>query len=124
MAIYTDIDLSFDKNIYDDVAILTDENSIKSTFKNNLMINYRWEKLQSNTSKLDMNSLVHSNDISEIYDIAKLVINECANLDRRIIEVLDINIKKNVYEYEMNVLLLIDVNEYKKINVGFSVKLN
>lgn len=122
MAIWQDIDASFQKNIYNDVGLSTDENNISTTLYNNMMIDSidrPFENRQINT----IEDVLHSelNFITE--DRIKQIIRRAALLDDRIISIDDIVLTERPNEYLLDVKIQMTVNmsSTQKIVVNFQL---
>jgi len=108
MSKYKDIELGMERNIYGDIPVREDYNSIKSTLYNNLLLNHD-EIPFENEAKLDIRDIVHEQDNFITRMQLKDAITQAANLDRRIKEIKDIDIDTSKdYEWVVKLKLSID----------------
>ena len=111
MALYSDVDLSLELNIYNDISKITDRQSILNTFKNNILINYS-ERPFNNNTRPSLGSLLNKTFSLVDEEILYEIIEDAANKDDRIISVLNIspNFDVNNYTLKISISLEIDIS--------------
>lgn len=110
MAIYKDISLDFGNlNIYNDIPVLTDRESIINTFKNNLFIDPD-ELYFNNQNHISIKSLLHTDMDAGDQEFLDEAIRKAAQKDPRINKILDYSIEFNRSQYELIIKMYVRLN--------------
>lgn len=127
MAVYKDLDLSFENTIYKDFPVLEDKASIVNTFRNNLFIDPD-EKYFDSDNFISLKSVLHSTfDASDQEFIEECIIS-AVNKDPRIDKLLnlDYEYEPNNYELTINITLRLNiiVNQNGDKDINFNIIVN
>ncbi len=122
--IYKDIDLSMERDIHNDIGILTNENAVRGAFYNNLMLSSN-DIFFSNGRKLSAKGLLNlpSNFLGKIH--VENVINSAINADPRIKQLNDVAISINGANWDIGVSMQINMQRDEKdeeVKMNFSVR--
>ncbi len=121
MATYKGLDLSLEKNINNDLAVVEDLESIKVTLYNNILVSSK-EKWFDDSLTMDMRDLVHEPDGYLVRKQITDAIKEAALFDPRINEILSVNFVfneiENVLEIDMTIELANRINNETIVAIG------
>lgn len=122
--IYKDIDISMEKNIYNDVSVLTDKASIINTLKNNLFIDTD-EKYFDNSNYSSLKGALHKQWTAVTEEFVEETILKAIQKDDRIDKLLGLDYSfddKNYTLYiELHLRLNLIVNQNGDKDIDFTL---